>query len=390
MDQAAEAPAEPKATEAPAAPEKTLAGKYTGKAAGYHGDVQVEIELDAEGKLIGVTVGDNTETEGVGTTAIEKIPGKIVESRSLAVDAVTGATKTSRAIVAAVADALTSAGLDPAAYGYVPAEPEAVELSAFDASALPEKQPVTGSITVTDVKGREVTIDLPVSRYAISTMDVIDFIIPLLGEDAFAKLAASGQDGGGGLQGYGRLYVPIVGDYMVHCAQISEHNAPFDLEMILAADPDVLIVNSAMGAHKYAMEIEEQLTKAGIPIVLIDVPGKDLTTSAQDTIRLLGQIFEKEDRAKEVCDFLDAQFALVADKGLRERADKPTVYYERESSDTRYRSPCPAARRRACAQILPLCSPPEAFPRRAPGNSRRRWRRPPRGTGRKEAPLRSG
>ena len=164
---AAEAPAEPKATEAPAAPEKTLAGKYTGKAAGYHGDVQVEIELDAEGKLIGVTVGDNTETEGVGTTAIENIPGKIVESRSLAVDAVTGATKTSRAIVAAVADALTSAGLDPAAYGYVPAEPEAVELSAFDASALPEKKvsPPTGMKSMIIARLTKPTIVAP--RYTV-------------------------------------------------------------------------------------------------------------------------------------------------------------------------------------------------------------------------------
>ena len=330
---AAPAPAPtPAATKAPAptaAPEKTLAGTYIGKAAGYHGDVQVEVELDADGKMVNVKVGDNNETEGVGTTAIDKIPGKIVDTQSLAVDAVSGATVTSRAIEAAIADALVSAGLDPAAYGYTPAERPTVELSAFDAAALPEKKPVTGSVTVTDVKGREVTIDLPVSRYAVSTMDVIDFIIPLLGKEAFDKLAASGQDGGGGLQGYGRLYVPIVGDYMVHCAQISEHNAPFDLEMILAADPDVLIVNSAMGAHKYAMEIEEQLTKAGIPIVLIDVPGSDLTTSSQNTIRLLGQIFEKEERSNEVCTFLDAQFALIKDKNLAQRTDKPTVYYEK-------------------------------------------------------------
>jgi len=240
---------------------------YTGVAAGYHGDIKVEVEIDKDGKIVRVDVLENNETENVGTIAIEKIPGLIASENTLDVDAVTGATVTTQGIKDAVANALTNAGLDPMSYGYVE-PPKEIELSSFDASTLPEKEPVTGSVTVTDVKGREVTIDLPVSRYAISTMDVIDFIIPLMGEEAFAKLSGSGQDGGGGLQGYARLYVPVVGDYLIHCAQISEHNAPFDLEMILAADPDVLIVNSAMGAHKYAMEIEETLTAAGIPIVM--------------------------------------------------------------------------------------------------------------------------
>ena len=48
------------------------------------------------------------------------IPAAIVEGQSLDVDAVTGATLTSDAILAAVAKALESAGLDPADYGYAP------------------------------------------------------------------------------------------------------------------------------------------------------------------------------------------------------------------------------------------------------------------------------
>ena len=48
-----------------------------------------------------MAVGDNTETEGYGSRAIEILPGKIVDEQSLGVDAVSGATKTSRAILAA-------------------------------------------------------------------------------------------------------------------------------------------------------------------------------------------------------------------------------------------------------------------------------------------------
>lgn len=186
-----------------------------------------------------------------------------------------------------------------------------------------------GAITITDVKGRNVTINRPVTKYALSTMDVIDFVIPVLGKDAFNLLVASGQDGGHGISTYSSLYTPIVGDYIKHFGQISEHNAPFDLEMILAMKPEVLIVNSAMNAHKYALEVEGKLRDAGIQIVLIDVPGNSLTTSVQSTIKLLGQIFGKEERANEVAAFIDKQYALIASKELATKVKKPTVYYEK-------------------------------------------------------------
>jgi fumarate reductase flavoprotein subunit len=47
---------------------------------------------------------------------VEKIPAAIVEAQSVAVDAVSGATMTSDAILAAVTDALTKAGVDLAQY----------------------------------------------------------------------------------------------------------------------------------------------------------------------------------------------------------------------------------------------------------------------------------
>lgn len=315
-------------------------GSYTGKAAGYHGEITVTTEIDKDGKIANVTVGENTETAGIGTIAIEKMPQKIVEAQALDVDAVTGATVTSQAIIGAVADALSQAGGKPEKYGYTEVKKENAEAGTWDIdpSTMPEKLPTTGSVTLTDVKGREVTIDLPISSYAISTMDVIDYIIPLEGENAFKMLVASGQDGGGGIQKYSKLYTDKVGDYTKHVGQISEHNAPFDLEMVLAMDPDVLIVNSAMSAHKYALEIEEQLNAAGIKLVLIDVPGKSLNTSVQQTMGILGKIFQEEAKAAEVSQFMDTQYQLIAAKNLAQRTDKPTVYYEKSGYSEVYGS----------------------------------------------------
>lgn len=308
----------------------SFAGTYEALVEGYGGDLPVSIELDQEGKILAVNVGENVETESIAKPAIEKIPQAIVDTQSLDVDAISGATVTCDAIVHGVAQALESAGIDPTTLNYI-AKVEEVSLLDYtiDKSTLPEKKEITGSTTIKDAKGRQVEIDLPISSYAISTMDVIDYIVPLKGEDAFHMLVGSGQDGGHGFNKYAELYVPVVGNYLKHTGQISDHNAPFDLEMILSMQPDVIIVNSAMGAHKYALEVEDQLSEAGIKIVLVDVPGKTLENSVQNTVGILGKIFQEEERAAEVIAFIDEQYNLLASKNLNERKDKPSVYYEK-------------------------------------------------------------
>ena len=309
---------------------KSYAGSYQGSAVGYHGKLNVTVKLDDKGKILSVVVDKkHHETKNVGTVPIKKLSRTIVQQQALDVDGVTGATFTANAVRAAVADALKKAGLDPAAMGYVPVVRKVEKRVAFNPASMPKKAPKTGSVIIKDAKGRKVTIDLPVSRYAISTMDVIDYVIPILGKDAFNKLVASGESGSRSIGKYDRVYTPLVGTYLEHFGQISEHNAPFDLEMILARDPDVIIVNSAMAAHRHAGAVKSQLDEAGIPVVMIDVPGKSMTTSAQQTIEILGKIFQKEERAAEVIGFLDQQYELIASKKLGQRKDKPTVYYEK-------------------------------------------------------------
>ena len=92
-------------------------GKTTsmGTAKGFGGDVTVTLTL-ADGKIIGCTAEGKDETEGVGSTAIDQLPGAIAESGSIAVDGVAGATVTSNAIKEAAAAALTAAGLNPDDY----------------------------------------------------------------------------------------------------------------------------------------------------------------------------------------------------------------------------------------------------------------------------------
>ena len=90
------------------------AGTYQGTAKGHNGDVVVEVTL-SEDKIEKVEVVENQETPEIAAKVLENIPAAIVENQSLAIDAVTGATVVSNAIIEAAANALTSAGVDVAA-----------------------------------------------------------------------------------------------------------------------------------------------------------------------------------------------------------------------------------------------------------------------------------
>ena len=88
-----------------------VSGEFTGTAKGMGGDVTVTLTL-TDGKITGCTAEGKDETPGIGTMALEQLPGAIAESGSIAVDGVATATITSDAIKEAAAAALTAAGLN--------------------------------------------------------------------------------------------------------------------------------------------------------------------------------------------------------------------------------------------------------------------------------------
>ncbi len=93
------------------ASEAFKAGVYTASVAGHNADIKVEVEVSTEA-ILGVKILEHKESPGISDPAIERIPKAIVDSQSLAVDAISGATITSKAIVAAVTEALKQAGAD--------------------------------------------------------------------------------------------------------------------------------------------------------------------------------------------------------------------------------------------------------------------------------------
>ena len=101
--------ADEKAEEAAPSDVTDTDGSYTAEGKGIGGDVPVTVTVK-DGKVATVTVGDNSETQGIGSKAIEQLPEAIVEANGTeGVDAVSGATVTSKAIFTAVNSCLKQA-----------------------------------------------------------------------------------------------------------------------------------------------------------------------------------------------------------------------------------------------------------------------------------------
>lgn len=89
--------------------ESLKAGTYSAVGKGRNGDINVEVTFDKT-SITDIKILEHSETEGIGETAIERIPAAIIGNQSVAVDGISGATTTSDAIIEAVKDAIVQAG----------------------------------------------------------------------------------------------------------------------------------------------------------------------------------------------------------------------------------------------------------------------------------------
>ena len=96
---------------------------------GIDGDVVVQVEADAN-TIYAVEVLQQNETPGIGSVAVEQLPGAIVAANSIAVDGIAGATVTSDAIKDAIRQALADAGIDAAPFEVAPESAAAAEKTA--------------------------------------------------------------------------------------------------------------------------------------------------------------------------------------------------------------------------------------------------------------------
>lgn len=87
-------------------------GSYEVSIFGHNATILMKVTME-EHRIADVEVLEQAETQGIGDTAFTTLIPAIIEGQSLNVDAVTGATVTSTAIISGVTEAIRMAGGDP-------------------------------------------------------------------------------------------------------------------------------------------------------------------------------------------------------------------------------------------------------------------------------------
>ncbi|AEM79224.1 iron ABC transporter substrate-binding protein [Thermoanaerobacter wiegelii] len=177
------------------------------------------------------------------------------------------------------------------------------------------------TITVTDLIGRHVEIKTPVHKVvgigpgALRLITYIDGIDRVVGVENIDKKVVNG-----------RAYNMIFQEKLVQLPTIGQGgpDSTPDAEKLVEVNPDVIFVISLLDKAK----ADNLQAKTGIPVVVLSY-GK-LGTFEEDvytSLEIIGKIMGKEDRAKEVVDYIKGVQKELQDRTKNIPEDKkPSVY----------------------------------------------------------------
>lgn len=209
-----------------------------------------------------------------------------------------------RRLLRALAGAATAVGLIATTACGQAAAPSAA--TSESATASPSAEAVAQTITVTDDVKRTVEIQLPVERAVVLNSYGNEFVNAIGAGDRVVGTDRTSQN---------RLpYLGFTDDQIV-----AEGLTEINYEAVVALEPDVVILPRNASWEDAAA----QLGQFDIPVVVATAWDY---AAFHSTVELLGQVFELPDGAKQLTDFYDGIFALVAKKV--EGLEPVRVYWE--------------------------------------------------------------
>ncbi|WP_108258814.1 ABC transporter substrate-binding protein [Mangrovicoccus ximenensis] len=165
-------------------------------------------------------------------------------------------------------------------------------------------------LTLTDIAGREVTVDAPVERVILGEGRQIFFAAVLDREDPFRRVVGWRDD----------FRQASPDSYAAYAAKFPElagiptfggfKDGTFDVEQAVSLEPGVLLMNLEAKAATEEAGYDETLAKLGIPIVYVDFREKPFEHTPR-SMEIIGKLFGKEDRAAEFNAFYAEQMARV-------------------------------------------------------------------------------
>ncbi|MCP1366471.1 ABC transporter substrate-binding protein, partial [Halomonas sp. BBD48] len=196
-------------------------------------------------------------------------------------------------------------------------------LLALVCAAAPAKE-----LTVTDIAGREVTVDAPVDRIILGEGRQIYLLSVLEPENPFARVVGWRED-------FPQADPDNYAQYAAEFPQLKTlptfggfKDGTFDVEQAAALQPDVVFMNIEAKAATEEASYDDKLAKLGIPIVYVDFR-EDPLQHTIPSMRLMGQLMGEEDRAEAFIDFSEAQMKRVTDVIGSANPERPDVFVDR-------------------------------------------------------------
>lgn len=183
-------------------------------------------------------------------------------------------------------------------------------------------------ITVTDLAGRNVTVNAPVKAMILGEGRYLPSIAILDKDNPLHRIA--------GMMGDFELYDPAgYRQYAEHFPTLDDiprigrnSAATMDIERVAALMPDLAVFGLG-GGHSPGerhTDIIEKLEAAGIPVIFIDFRIEPLTNTPK-SMRLLGRLMGREAEAEDFLRFYEKQLETVMTR-LDGVEDKPSVFME--------------------------------------------------------------
>ena len=187
---------------------------------------------------------------------------------------------------------------------------------------------VADDITVTDVTGREVTLDAPAERVILGEGRQIYLLGLLEPEDPFAHVVGWRED-------FSQADPDNYARYAERFPDIEElptfggfKDGTFDVEQAASLSPDVVLMNIEAKSATEDAGYDDKLAELDIPIVYVDFR-EDPIAHTIPSMRIIGQLMGDEAAAETFIDFAEAQMARVTDVIEDADLERPSVFIDR-------------------------------------------------------------
>ncbi|KOC88492.1 ABC transporter substrate-binding protein [Winslowiella iniecta] len=187
--------------------------------------------------------------------------------------------------------------------------------------------------TVEDVSGRKVEIKSEVKRVILGEGRQI-YLLAAFDTDAPFKRVVGWRDDlpkadFDTYQIYAKKYPQITSLPTFGGAK----DGSFNVEQALTLKPDLVLMNLESKAAIDEGKLIDKLASLGIPVVFIDFREKPFENAVK-SIRIMGQLLNKPERAKEIIDFRQQQIDLVINRLKDYHGPRPKVMIDRAGGYT--------------------------------------------------------